>query len=484
MRDLAARALDAARSAGADYADVRVVRTRTQSLTTKNEQVGSLDERDDEGFGVRVLAGGAWGFASRAGDAPEAAVAAAQEAVVLARAAARGCRSPVEMAPAKALQASYRTPFEIDPFSISLDAKLDFLFAIDRALRAEKAVRVARSSMDFAKKQQFFASTEGARIDQEILSSGAGYVATAVGDGEIQVRSYPNSFRGQFETRGYEMLADWRLLENAPRVASEAAALLVADPCPPGARDVILGGSQLGLQIHESCGHPAELDRVLGSEANYAGQSFLTPDLQGELCYGSPLVTLRADATSPRGMGTFGYDDEGVAAQSWDLVRDGRFVDYLTSRETARRIGASASRGCMRADGWRNFPLIRMVNVWLVPGTWGFEDLVADTDDGILMETNRSWSIDSYRLNFQFGTEIGWEIRHGKRGRMLRNPTYQGTTTDFWNRCDAICDARHWVLWGIPSCGKGQPGQIMATGHGAAPARFRKIQVGVARAGS
>jgi TldD protein len=336
--------------------------------------------------------------------------------------------------------------------------------------------------MDWSRKEQLFASSEGAWIEQEITSCGAGYTATAVGDGDFQMRSYPNSFRGQFETRGYEMVHDWRLLENAPRVAGEAAALLRADPCPEGERDLVLDGSQVGLQIHESCGHPAELDRVLGSEANYAGLSFLTLDLLGTLRDGSEHVTIRADAVTPRGMGTFGFDDEGVPAQSWDLVRDGLFVGYLTSRETAARIGEQASRGCMRADGWRNLPLVRMPNVSLEPGRWALDDLIADTDDGIYMDVNRSWSIDQYRLNFQFGTELGWEIKRGRRVRLLRNPTYQGMTVDFWNRCDAVCDAAHWTLWGIPSCGKGQPGQVMATGHGAAPARFRQVRVGVAHA--
>jgi TldD protein len=280
------------------------------------------------------------------------------------------------------------------------------------------------------------------------------------------------------------MVSDWGLLAQAPRVASEAAQLLTAADCPAGKRDLILGGSQVGLQIHESCGHPAELDRVMGTEANYAGMSFLTTDQLRHLQYGSEQVTIQADAVSPRGLGTFGYDDEGVPAQSWNLVERGRFTGYLTSRETAASIGEKTSRGCMRSDGWRNLPLIRMVNVSLLPGTWTLEDLIADTEDGIYMDTNRSWSIDQYRYNFQFGTEVGWEINIGKRGRLLRNTTYQGMTVDFWNRCDAICNADHWVLWGVPNCGKGQPGQVMGTGHGGAPSRFRQIDVGGAYVGS
>jgi len=479
VRELAEIALDAARLAGASYADVRIVHNQVQSISSKNGQVAALECQEDEGFGVRVLRDGAWGFASCGGLARQTLADTARRAVAVAAASARVRQQAVFLCAVPVVQDRYETPVEIDPFTVPLEDKLALLFQIDAELGRETWVRVAQSFMDFSRKQQLFMSTEGSCIEQRIVWSGAGFTATAVRDGDFQVRSYPNSFRGQFETRGYEMLQRWNLLEQAPRVASEAAALLHADPCPPGVRDLILDGSQVGLQIHESCGHPTELDRVLGTEANYAGMSFLTVDKLGALQYGSDVVTIRADATSPGGLGTFGYDDEGVPAQGWDLVRDGRFVGYLTSRETAAAIGESASRGCMRSDGWRNLPLIRMVNVSLMPGEWSLDDLVADTDDGILMDVNRSWSIDQYRNNFQFGTEVGWEIKGGKRGRMLRNPTYQGTTVDFWNRCDAICNTDHWTLWGLPSCGKGQPGQMMGTGHGAAPARFRDVRVGV-----
>ena len=484
MRQLAERALEVARLHGATYADVRLIHSHVENISTKNAQLGALENRQDEGFGIRVLKDGAWGFASCGGMDKEQLESTARRAVDIAAAGAAVNSGQVSLVGVEAVQDTYRTAVEIDPFSVSLEDKLALLFEVDRALLQEKKVRVAKSSMDFTRRKQLFASSEGALIEQDITTSGVGCVATAVADGLIQVRSYPNSFRGQFETRGYEMVADWDVLAQAPRVASEAAQLLTADDCPAGTRDIILDGSQVGLQIHESCGHPAELDRVLGTEANYAGMSFLTTDKLRNLQYGSEHVTIQADATSPRGLGTFGYDDEGVPAQAWNLVDRGRFSGYLTSRETAAHIGETASRGCMRSDGWRNLPLIRMVNVSLMPGTWTLENLIADTDDGIYMETNRSWSIDQYRYNFQFGTEVGWEIKGGKRGRMLRNPTYQGMTVDFWNSCDAVCDRDHWALWGTPNCGKGQPGQVMGTGHGGAPTRFRQIQVGGAYAGS
>jgi TldD protein len=267
---------------------------------------------------------------------------------------------------------------------------------------------------------------------------------------------------------------------NAERVAEEAVALLSADVCPSKETTLILDGSQLALQIHESCGHPSELDRVFGTEAAFAGRSFLTTEKRNNFRYGSDIVNLTADSVRPRGLGTFGWDDEGVPASSTPLVRNGEFVGYLMSRETASQLGLE-SNGCMRADGWNRIPLIRMTNVSIEAGTWKVEDIIADTDDGIFMETNRSWSIDDMRLNFQFGTEIGYEIKVGKRGRLLKNCTYAGITPDFWKSCDAIANAQHWRLWGTPNCGKGEPMQTIGTGHGAAPARFRNVKVGVFR---
>jgi TldD protein len=244
---------------------------------------------------------------------------------------------------------------------------------------------------------------------------------------------------------------------------------------------LILDGSQLALQVHESCGHPIELDRVFGSEAAYAGTSFLTTDRLGSFRYGSELVTMTADATLPGALGTFGWDDEGVPAQRTEVVKEGRFVGYLTDRENASRLGLPGSMGAARASGWNRIPLVRMTNVSLEPGTWTLDALIADTADGIYMETNRSWSIDDRRLNFQFGTEVAYAIKGGKRGGLLKNATYTGITPEFWRSCDAICDRDHWVAWGTPNCGKGQPSQTMHTGHGAAPARFRDVRVGVAR---
>ena len=374
---------------------------------------------------------------------------------------------------------TYTTPIQIDPLSISLEQKLDLLFRADEIIRRHSGVKISEANVIAVRHHKFFANTEGAFLEQTIYETGGAIAATAVNDTDVQVRSHPNSFRYQ-GTGGWEYVTNADLIGNAERVAEEAVALLSADVCPSMETTLILGGSQLALQIHESCGHPTELDRVFGTEAAFAGRSFLTTDKRNHFRYGSDIVNLTADSVRPTGLGTFGWDDEGVAAQAVPLIQNGKFVGYQSSRETAPRVGRQSSGG-MRADGWNRIPLIRMTNVSLEPGLWDFDDLIADTDEGILMETNRSWSIDDMRLNFQFGTEVGYEIKNGKQGRLLKNCTYTGITPDFWNACDAIVDQKHWTLWGTPNCGKGEPMQTMGTGHGASPARFRDVKVGVFR---
>jgi TldD protein len=485
MRDFADWALNTATVRGATYADVRVIGIQHRSLSTKNGKVGTLSESESLGLGVRVVAEGAWGFAATDQLTREQVEEAAALAVAIARASARVKKKDVLLVPEEEIAAHWQTPIEKDPFQISLEEMLGLLFRADEELRRVAGVTLSETGMDFTRHDQFFASTLGSEIRQIRYLSGAGIVATSFSENEIQKRSYPSSFGGQFATAGYELVERLQLVENAKRVAEEAVALHKAVRCPTGKRTVILGSSQLALQIHESIGHPIELDRVLGTEANFAGMSFLTLDQLNQLQYGSEIVNAVADARLEHGpgLGTFGYDDEGVPAQCIDIIKDGRFVGYLSSRETAAAIGLNRSGGTMRAEGWNRIPIIRMTNVSLLPGAWTLENLIADTDEGFYLETNRSWSIDDRRYNFQFGTEIGWEIKGGKKAHMVKNPSYSGITTEFWNSCDAICDRRHWTLWGTPNCGKGQPMQTMGTGHGAAPARFRNVQVGVAYAG-
>ncbi len=487
MRQLTGLALDTARLHGATYADVRIVEHREQTVGVKNGVVESLSETEDHGFGIRVIAEGAWGFASSAVLGQEEVERVAALAVEIARASALARREPVDIGPPVTSTGSYRTPVQIDPFSVPVEDKIGLLLEADSRMRSVAGVKVARSSVVCLRKRKTFANTEGAFTEQVIVETGGGIVALAVGDGEVQQRSYPNSFGRDQRTVGWEYIQQVDLPGHAERIASEAVALLTAEPCPSTVTTLILGPTQLALQIHESCGHPTELDRVFGTEAAFAGTSFLTPDELTTLRYGSPVVNLTADATLPGGLGTFGWDDEGAPAQRVELVREGLFVGYLTSRETAAQLarlkGWAASRahsgGAMRASGWNRIPLIRMTNISIEPGAWTFDDLIADTDDGLYMETNRSWSIDDKRLNFQFGTEIGYEIRGGKLGRLLKNCTYTGVTPQFWGSCDAVCNRDHWQVWGTPNCGKGQPSQIAHTGHGAAPARFRDVRVGV-----
>ncbi|MBI2956238.1 MAG: TldD/PmbA family protein [Acidobacteria bacterium] len=484
MRDWASWALDTAVARGATYADVRLLDARSRNLSTKNGTVGTVSESESLGLGIRVIADGAWGFAATDQLTREQISETAARAVAIARASARVKKKDVVLAPEQKITAVWKTPIEKDPFDVPLDALVDLLLRADQEMRRVAGVTLAEGSMAFARQEQLFLSTQGSEIRQTRLSSGAGLVATSFAEGEIQKCSYPNSFGGQHACAGYELIEGLQLVENAGRIAEEAVALHQAEQCPQGRRTIILGSSQLALQIHESIGHPIELDRVLGTEANFAGMSFLTLDQLGQLKYGSDIVNVVADARLEHGpgLGTFGYDDEGVPAQCIDIIKDGRFVGYLSSRETAPVIGLPRSGGTMRAESWNRIPLIRMTNVSLLPGTWSLDALLADTDDALYFETNRSWSIDDRRYHFQFGTEIAWEIKAGKKTRMLKNPSYSGITTEFWNSCDAICGRRHWTLWGTPNCGKGQPMQTMGTGHGAAPARFRNVLVGVAYA--
>jgi TldD protein len=478
MRDLALRALDTARSRGAHYADVRVLREQAESVTVKLQNVEGLTYDESIGFGVRVLVDGYWGFASSHAMTAEEADRVAAEAVRIAHASAAVRGKQADIGPEVAIIDSYTTPVQKDPFEVPLDEKIALLLGATEAMAGVSNIVMAEGSTYCQRIEKLFVSSEGSEIQQTLVETGCGIEATAVDEGEVQRRSYPNSVGRHQGTEGWEFVERWNLPGNALRVAEEAAELLRAKPCPSGVTSVILDGSQAALQIHESCGHAIELDRVLGTEAAYAGTSFLTTEKLGNFRYGSPAVNITADATIPGGLGTFAYDDEGIPAHSTPAVREGSFVGYLTSRETASELGQT-SNGAMRASSWNRIPLIRMTNVNLDPGEWTLDELIADTDDGIYMETNRSWSIDDRRLNFQFGTEIGREIKNGKLGDLIKNATYTGITPQFWGSCDAVCNSDHWVVWGTPNCGKGQPSQVAHTGHGAAPARFRNVQVGI-----
>jgi TldD protein len=482
MQDWATRAIDTAKRRGASYADARVMDIRQRDISTKNGEVGTLVESESLGIGIRVIASGALGFASTDRLTHEGIDSCAAAAVSIAKASALAKHADVALAPENPYVDTWQNPFVKDPFRIPVERQIEVLLAADKEMRRTKGVTLAEGSMTFRKIDQLFVSSIGSVIHQIKMQSGAGIVATSFAGSEIQKRSYPNSFGGQHALEGYELIEALDLVGNAGRTGEEAVALHSAAQCPEKTGTIILGGSQLGLQIHESIGHPIELDRVLGQEANFAGMSFLTVDKLRKLKYGSDIVNVVADARLAHGtgLGTFAYDDEGVPAQCTPIITNGLFTGYLSNRETAAAIGEDRSNGTMRTESWNRLPIIRMTNISINPGTWTYHDLIADTDDAILMDTNRSWSIDDRRYHFQFSTEIGWEIKGGKKGRMIKNPSYSGITTEFWNSCDAICSRDDWTLWGTPNCGKGQPMQTMGTGHGASPARFRNIKIGVA----
>jgi len=479
MFSFAKKAIEIADKHKVDFGDIRIIETRRQTLSVKNGEIGSLNDSVTLGFGVRILCDGAWGFASSDVMTPGEIERVTRLALCIAKASASLKEKKVCLAHEPAYQDFWSTPFITDPFSVAAEKKLDLLFAVDKVLRKDARIRSAVSSMLFIREHQWHMTTEGSRIEQVLLSSGAGYLAHAVDKGESQARSYPSTHGGQTLSMGYELIESLHLLENAERVRGEALALLTAPACPGGSKDLITYGNQLALQIHESVGHASELDRVLGYEESYAGSSFATTEKLGKFRYGSPIVNLVADATLPGGLATAGYDDDGVKAQRWHIVKDGILSGYMTNREFCGRIGKNRSWGSCRADGYSNIPITRICNLSLMPGDVKYEDIVKDTKDGVIMENNKSWSIDQKRLNFQFGCEIGWLVKNGKRTTMVKNPTYQGITPEFWNSCDAIADDTSWRLWGVANCGKGQPGQTAMMCHGNSPARFRKVKVGV-----
>ncbi len=479
MRALIVNTLSTLHGLGIDYADCRVVRRVNQNITVKNMRPEAVKYSESLGIGIRVLLRGGWGFAATSDLDTKSVKRAARRAVEVARASGRlPSHIRESLSPRITTSDHYMTPYEIDPFNVSLEDKLDILIQSTRIMTRRKAVKIARGFFDAVKEEKTFGSTDGSLIEQTIIYCGGGLVAIAIENGEVQERSYPASFRGNFHTAGWEFFQSLDLVGHASEVAGEASALLKAPPCPQDVTTIILTGDQLALQVHESIGHAIELDRVLGYEASFAGTSFLSPDMIRSFRYGSPHVNVTADARAPGGLGTFGYDDEGIPAQASPIIREGIFQGFLTSRSLAPRIDTGQSNGCMRADGWGNFPLIRMTNINLEPGEWNFDDLIADTKKGLLLETNRSWSIDDRRVNFQFGTEMAREIKNGKIGKLFKNPVYTGITWDFWRSCDAVCDDSSWEMWGTPNCGKGEPMQTMYVGHGVSPTRFRNIQVG------
>lgn len=477
LDEIVQRTLAAAKRAGASYAEVRVVRRRGESVFTREGGVEGVGSSDEYGLGVRVIAGGAWGFAA----APRVLAAegerVARQACEVAKAHAALRERPVALAPTAVNVDVWQTPLTKDPFKIPLEDKAELLLAIGREAQKVPGVAFVTASYEGHLEWKLFASSEGAYVEQQLVRVAPGYTVTAVD----QKKGGFASRRHDFAPRqgGWELVTGSTLLADARRVGEEAVEKLAAPPVSPGKRDVVLDPSNLWLTIHESIGHSTELDRALGYEANFAGTSFATPDQLRKLRLGGPHLTFYADKTTPGALATCGYDDEGVATTRWNLVERGLFVGYQTTREQAAWIGEPQSRGTSYADGYASVPFQRMPNVSLAPGErpLSLDDLVAATDDGVLIVGNGSWSIDHQRKNFQFGGQLFWEIKKGKKTRMLKDVAYQSNTVAFWNACDLIGGEASWRLGGAMHDGKGEPVQLNPMSHGTPPVRVRQVQV-------
>ena len=477
MKDLCLHALDVAKQKGATYADARIVRFRNQHVMTEDERVSAIQDSDSIGIGVRVIANGAWGFAASAVLNKGEVERVAAQAVEIAKASALApAPDGIRWAQEPAHEGVFKTPYEKDPFEVALEDKINLLLSINKEVLNVDGVKKCHSYMHFKGEHRYLANTEGTMIESETLTSSAQYRATAVDESTAKTRyfeAYPLN-------TGYEHIENTPLLAEARRVGEEAVAQLKGKPCPVGKKDLILHPSHLALTMHESIGHATELDRVLGMEESLAGSSFATIDKLGNLKYGSPIMNIICDNTMPFGLGSKGYDDDGVEMQKWHVIKDGILIDYMTGREVCHAIGAERSRGSCRADSWASIPIVRQSNIGLAPGTeqLTLEELIADTKDGIYIEGMGSFSIDQKRQNFQFGGDCFWEINDGKKGAILKDVTYQAITTEFWGSLDAICDERFWTPYGVMNCGKGDPMQVAQMTHASAPARFRQINVG------
>ena len=475
--DLAELALATAKKLGASYADIRINRYRMEAISTRERQVQNVSSGQNFGFGVRVLVSGTWGFAASPIVTADEVQRVTRDAVAIAKANSAFQRRKIEMVPEPKVVTSWKSSFEKDPFDVPADEKIEFLLKLNDAALSVKGVSFVNSQMAWVNEQKFLATSDGSRIEQYLIRGNPSYTVTALdrAKGDFQTRA---SLR-EGQAIGYEYIEknDW--IAEAKQAGEEAVMKLSAKSIEPGKYDLILHPSHLFLTIHESVGHPTELDRALLWEANYAGTSFLTPDKTGKLQFGSKIVNFVADRTQPLGLATVGYDDEGVKAQEWHLVKDGTFVDWQTTRDLAPLVGKKSSYGCLHADSWGSVPFPRMPNVSLQPAKENVtaDDLISGVDKGIMIHGRGSYSIDQQRYNFQFGGQTFWEIKNGKVVGMLRDVAYQSRTTDFWGACDGLGGQSTYLVPGSFNDGKGEPGQSNAVSHGCPVARFRQINV-------
>jgi TldD protein len=476
MFDLLKMACEIAGGEGCEFADARYLSIRKQRVTSRDHALSSGSNSDDRGFGVRVLYQGAWGFASSpAYNADEVAKVVAL-ALRIARASALAPRSGgVNWAPEAALRLEFKSDCRQDPFEVSLEDKADLLISANRVMLGNKAVKRAQGFLSFKRVQRWYVNSEGSECHSDVTTSESAIWAVAVGNDDFQTRNW----MAPANTRGFEGYRKQDFVDQAERIAAEAEEKLTARLAPEGEFDIVTDSENLSLTIHESVGHATELDRVMGYEVSMAGSSFVTRDKMGEFRYGSDQVTLVADNTLEHGLATQGFDDDGVPGQRWDIVKDGVFQTYSSGREFAHYAGEDRSRGSCRADHWSSIPIVRIPNLFLAPGTERLspDELIGDIEHGLYFEGMDSFSIDQWRLNFQFGGNAVWEIKKGKKAGMLKAALYQSSTPYFWNACDASCDERFWQAHGVTTCGKGDPIQVAQMTHGAAPTRFRKIRI-------
>jgi TldD protein len=460
-------------ASGAEYGDIRIQHSTTQTISGEDRRIAAVRDVEDVGFGVRVLYHGGWGFAASSILSLEEVPRVADLAVEIARGSASVAIEKIRLAEEPVHRDRVVTACRIDPFSVPLEKKADLLLNTMEALHRQAGVARSSAALWARRDRKLFVSTEGSHLEFDLLAGQGECTATALYEGRFASRS----FNTPHLRTGYELIEAADFLREAARVAEQAVEKVRAPLVVPGLYDLVLDPEHLSLTMHESCGHPSELDRALGYEANYAGTSFLTPDKRGHFRYGSPHVTLVADNTEPETLAATGYDDDGVACQKWDIVREGVFVGYCTNREVAPKIGEARSRGSNRADGWGSVPIVRIANIGLEPGSATLEQLLADVQRGIYIEGHGSYSIDQRRYNFQFGGDAFWLIERGKRTHMLRDVIYHGITPEFWSSCDGVADRSHRRRYGFITCGKGQPGQAGWMSHPAAHARFRNVRV-------
>jgi TldD protein len=471
--ELAELALNRVKQSGAEYGDIRILDSSTQAIQGEDRRIASMRDSQDRGFGVRVLYHGAWGFAASSILSLEEVPRVADLAVEIAKGSSSIAVEKVKLAEEPVYRDTVTTKRKIDPFTVPVEEKAELLLETMDYVQRQSGVVRSSASLWARRDLKLFVSTEGSHLEFDLLAAQGEFSATAVHDGQFSSRSFTTPHL----RKGYELIRDANFLAEAPRISAQAVEKVKAPQVDPGQYDLVLDPEHLSLTIHESCGHPSELDRALGYEANYAGTSFLTTEKKGYFQYGSSYVNLVADNTEPDTLAATGYDDDGVACQKWDIVREGVFVGYCTNREVAPKVAEARSHGSNRADSWSSVPIVRIANIGLQPGGATLEQLLAGVRRGIYIEGHGSYSIDQRRYNFQFGGDAFWLIENGKRKHMLRDVIYHGITPEFWGSCDGIADRSHRRRYGFITCGKGQPGQSGWMTHAAAHARFRNIAV-------